>query len=289
VLNAALRASLAATRFAKPKHGVEGRSSGQILEEAVEYGYLERNPARGRKRRVKAAKPQRSWVEPDQLMALLDGADSWHRPVIATLAGAGLRVGEACALQWRDVNLATGTLTVGASKTDAGAGRRVDLPGGLVDALSEWKARSPLTGPSDPVFICRSRKGRHARQGKDNIGRRLKAAIERANEALSKAGIEPISECVSPHSLRRTYASLRAALRDDPVYIAQQGGWSDPRFALSVYAQAVKRRDRLSGPYLEAHDRALSWARMGTSEGSEPLPLPSSESEQDARTPLTER
>jgi integrase len=235
----------------------------QILGEAVEYGYLASNPAQGKRRRVKADKPRRSWVEPEQLMALLDGSDSWHRPVIATLAGAGLRVGEAVALDWRDVNLATGTLTVRESKTDAGAGRRVDLPTGLVEELAEWKARSPLAGQDEPVFVCRSRNDHHARQTKDNIGRRLKVAIKRANVQLTKVGIETISERVSPHSLRRTYASLRGAVRDDPVYIAEQLGHTDPRFTLSVYAKAAKRRERLSGDYREAFDRALQWAVMG--------------------------
>ncbi len=52
------------------------------------------------------------------------------RPVIATLIGTGLRVGEAVALDWPDVNLATGTLRVGRAKTDAGSYREVDLPAG---------------------------------------------------------------------------------------------------------------------------------------------------------------
>jgi hypothetical protein len=33
-----------------------------------------------------------------------------------------------------------------------------------------------------------------------------------------------------------------------------------------VYAQATKRRDRLAGPHLKAYDRAIEWARMGTSD-----------------------
>ncbi len=78
----------------------------QILDMAIEYELLDRaNPARGRRRRVKEPKPQRTWVEAEQLMALLDAAAPTMRPVIATLAGAGLRVGEAVALNWRDVTL----------------------------------------------------------------------------------------------------------------------------------------------------------------------------------------
>lgn len=58
-------------------------------------------------------------------------------PWVAVLAGAGLRVGEAVALDWADANLATGTLTVGRAKTDAGSFREVDMPGGLIETLSE--------------------------------------------------------------------------------------------------------------------------------------------------------
>jgi integrase len=212
---------------------------------------------------VKEPKPQRSWVEPEQLMALLSGAPAGHRPVLATLIGAGLRIGEACALDWRNVNLATGTLTVRESKTRAGEDRQVDLPLGLADELRAWKARSPRTAQNDPVFVSQARNRRVARQTPDNVGRRLKTAIRRANERLRELGIEPISERVSPHSLRRTYASLRAALRDDPVYIAEQGGWTDPTFVFRVYQRAAKRRERLSGTYLEAFDHALHWADMG--------------------------
>jgi hypothetical protein len=38
----------------------------------TELGYTDTNPARGRKRRLKAAKPRRTWLEVDELRALLD-------------------------------------------------------------------------------------------------------------------------------------------------------------------------------------------------------------------------
>jgi integrase len=75
-----------------------------ILDVAIEYELIDRaNPARGRRRRVKAPKPQRTWVEPEQLLALIVSADAYHRPILATLAGARLRVGEALALDWQEV------------------------------------------------------------------------------------------------------------------------------------------------------------------------------------------
>lgn len=45
-----------------------------VLEQAVEYGYLDRNPARGRKRLLKETKPNRSYLQPDQVAALLSAA-----------------------------------------------------------------------------------------------------------------------------------------------------------------------------------------------------------------------
>ena len=215
-------------------------------------------------------KVQRSWVEPEQLVALIEEASPGFRPVVAVLAGAGLRVGEAIALNWSDVNLATGVLRVGEAKTSAGAYREVDLPGGLIEALAEWKARTPCPEPDDPVLVARTGK----RQTVTNVDHRIKSAIKAANVRLEKLGIEPIAPNVSPHSLRRTYASLRAALRDDPVYIAEQLGHTDPAFTFRVYQKAAKRRDRLSGQYLEAFEAALHWAEMGRIGAPAPVSVP---------------
>jgi len=92
-------------------------------------------------RRLKAEERSRPWVEPEQLLALLDAADRHARPVFATLAGTGIRPGEALALLWRDVNLATSTISIRESKTRAGV-RQVDLPMGAAEALRELKARA---------------------------------------------------------------------------------------------------------------------------------------------------
>ena len=132
----------------------------------------------------------------------------------------------------------------------------MDLPGGLIEALSEWKASREHTAPGDPVLSTRS----GSRQTVTNVDHRMKAAIKAANVKLEELGIEPISERVSPHSLRRSYASVRAAAGDNPIYIAEQLGHEDPAFTFRVYQRAVKRRDRLEGNYLEAFDRALEWA-----------------------------
>ena len=78
---------------------------------------------------------------------------------------------------------------------------------------------------------------------------------------------------MSPHGLRRTYASLRSAVGDDPAYTAAQLGHEDPAFTLRVYTHAVKRRERLDGDQRQQFERAVEWAqwaRMGTND-AQPL------------------
>jgi hypothetical protein len=55
------------------------------------------------------------------------------------------------ALDWRDVNLATGTLRVGEAKTDAGTYREVDLPAGLIEALASER---PTTATGGQAIRC---------------------------------------------------------------------------------------------------------------------------------------
>jgi integrase len=143
-----------------------------------------------------------------------------------------------------------------------------DMPLGVVEELTEWLARRPAyEGSDDPLFVTEPPNGRPvSRQTRRNIAAQLKTAITRANERPDRLGIEPISERVTPHSLRRTCASLRAACGDDPVYIAEQLGHADMNLTFRIYQRAVKRRAKLSGNHLAEFDRALEWAQIGAFE-----------------------
>jgi len=223
---------------------------GAILEGAVEWELIPRNPARGRGRRVRQRAPRRSYLETAaQIEALLDAAgeldrlareDRQHverRVMLATLTFAGLRIGELCRLRWSDVDLASGWLSVSESKTDAGI-RRVKIRGALATEL--WAARvrhadAPLDGYAFPT----SRGGQHS---EDNFRSRvLKAAVERANENLAKQKLASLPEGLTPHSLRRTFASVLYALGEDPGVIMDEMGHTDPGLALRIYRQSMRR------------------------------------------------
>ena len=191
-----------------------------ILEVAEERELIARNPARGRRRRVKAGKPQRSFIDTAaQITALLDAAgqldadaraDRQHvarRAMLATMCLGGLRVGELRELRWRDVDLAAGRLRIGRAKTDAGV-RDVGLRPALRDELAALKASRAKAAPGALVFASST----GAPFGESNVRRRVLApAIALANEALEEVGAPPLPDKLSPHALRRTFASLLVA------------------------------------------------------------------------------
>ncbi|HTX12208.1 MAG TPA: tyrosine-type recombinase/integrase [Solirubrobacteraceae bacterium] len=220
-----------------------------ILETAVEYELIDRNPARGRRRRLPAVAPRRSWLDrADHIAALLDAASKLdarakvcrgqRRALLATLTFAGLRIGEALSLRWRDVDLARGTLTVRVAKTDAGI-RVVNILPVLSDELGDYRAR---IDPPAHAFVFGTATGR--RQGATNVRRRVLAkAVKYANAALVKDGDEPLPDGLTPHSLRRTFASLLFALGETPPYVMAQMGHTTPNLTLAIYARQMDRRD----------------------------------------------
>ena len=251
---------------------------GQVLELAEEYGYVDRNVARGRRRRLRATTPPRTYLDrAEQVEALLDAAGELdanaredykglgRRALLTTLALGGLRIGEALALRWRDLDLAGGRLRVGEAKTDAGV-REVELLPVLRDELAEHKALVAHSRLEDLVFPTTE----GCRQTATNVRKRvLGKAVEKADERLDEAGKAPLPERLTPHSLRRTYASLLFALGRTAPEVMDQLGHSDPKLTLRIYARAMRREEGES-----ARLRVLAgdpeWAPTGTSGPEEP-------------------
>jgi integrase len=148
-----------------------------------------------------------------------------------------LRIGEASSLRWRDMDLARGTITVRASKTDAGL-RTVYIVPVLHDELADYRARLAHS-PDALVFATASGNPLST----NNVRRRLLAkAIEYANGALAKAKAEPLPAKLTPHSLRRTYASVLFAIGQQAPYVMAQMGHTTASLTLSIYARQIDRR-----------------------------------------------
>jgi integrase len=243
-----------------------------VLEEAREYGHLATNPATGKRRRLKAPKARRVHLAgAEWIGALLDAAGELdakartnhdRRALLSTCLFAGLRISEALALRWRDVDLAAGRLRMRASKTDAGV-RYVPLLPALRDELLAHKARA---GTEPPELVFTTRDG-HARDRNAARTRCLHPAVEVANERLEEAGVTPLPEGLTLHGLRHSYVSLRLAVGHDIATVAQDAGHADPVITASTYTH-VMRLDEGERERLRALVDGVEWAPAGT-EGSQ--------------------
>jgi integrase len=230
-----------------------------VLDDGVDFGYIESNPARGRKRRLKASKPRRTWLELDELQALLDAIDPDRRGLLATMALAGLWVSEACGLRWRDLDLANGRLRVADSKTDAGV-RQVELTPMLRDELLSLKASRDSADPGELVFPTKAGTARD----RNNVRSRVLApAVARANARLAEVGRPPLQPGITNHTLRRTFCALLFEAGASPAYAMQQMGHANAALALEVYSKVMERK-RDTGARMDALLRGADWAPMGT-------------------------
>jgi integrase len=255
----------------------------QVLDDAVEYGLLIANPARGKRRRMKVPKSRRTFLEPDMVVDLLEEAGAWERSVpahqrygrralLAVLCLGGPRIGELTGATRARLDMHGGRLRVGESKTAAGL-RDIELSAYLLDELRPHLAATSAAllerhGAALPIF--------HSRTGRElngaNVRNRLlngtapqaasgrgapkggtKGLVQRVNEKRALEGRMLLPDRVTPHTLRRTYASLALAAGRDPRWVMAQIGHTDARLTLSVYAQ-VMQRTRV--------DEALIWQLM---------------------------
>lgn len=218
-----------------------------VLETAVERELIGRNPAKGRNRRVRERAPRRTQLDSAAAIgALLDAAGSLdaasreenrhvhRRGIVTVLVFAGLRISELCDLRWRDVDLAGGWLTVRDSKTDAGR-RRVRIRGVVRDEL--LRIKSVDVNPNGFVFSTRP----GGRSNPNNVRNRiLRPATELATARIVDRDGQPLPH-LTPHSLRRTFASVLYALGETPATVMSEMGHTNPAMALRVYAQAMRR------------------------------------------------
>jgi integrase len=226
-----------------------------ILEVAVEYDLIPRNVAKGKRRRLHQATPARTRLDrADHIAALIAAAGELdkqsrtrrgqRRALVALLVFAGLRIGEALALRWRDVDLARGEIRVRHAKTEAGV-RLIYMEPVLRDELGSYRAGVRDATADGLVFATST----GSPLGATNVRKRIvEKAVAIANEQLERQGTEPLPR-LTPHSLRRTFATLLCALDRDIPFAKSQMGHKTAAMLLDVYAGGVHpdEKERLAG------------------------------------------
>src|SRR5262249_40982095 len=146
-------------------------------------------------------------AELEQLLAAAKTKTPGYHALLVLLAFTGLRIREALALTWADVDLDQGVLRVERQLADddrrrvavktANAERELPLYPRLRGVLVEHKLASSWKAADDPVFAA----GRRKAKGYRNVLRALAEAVKAAKIPVAA------DERLSLHSLRHTYTS----------------------------------------------------------------------------------
>jgi len=217
-----------------------------MLNCAIDDGLILANPADklGRQLRlVQRATERQEEIKAltrDQLSAFLTGAsekDRRHTALFLLMARTGLRLGEAFALQWEDLNFAereirvARALSAGRIETPkSGHGRTVDMSKELARTLLrlqiERKEEKMKRGWQEmPAWVFCSEAGTPLNM----------ANVEKAFKRILKAAGLPFH--FSPHCLRHTFASQLLQHGVSPVYAQRQLGHASIQLTVDTYGR----------------------------------------------------
>ena len=185
-------------------------------------------------------------LEPAERRALLeaartDGGGPWY-PLVLTLDRAGLRVGEALALEVSDVRFEARRLRIrqalsdrtGELESPKHGPREVDLSPGLAEVLEAHLSGLEVAAGAAGHPLGRWLFPSHAGTPLDAHN------VRRAFRRLSRvAGLEP----VTPHDLRHTFGSTLATT-ELPQYVQQQMGHRDITTTIGTYGSAFHAHPR---------------------------------------------
>lgn len=157
-----------------------------------------------------SAQRRPAFLLPHEAEALIAAAAPHLAPLLRFLVCTGCRLGEALALDWRDVDLPGAKAILWEGETKSGRRRVVELVPAAVEAL---RGVGHQTGR---VFLTQKRRPYRA---SEEGGGQIKTAWR---SACARAGLEGIG----PHVLRHSWASWFYALHPDPLLLMKAGGWS---------------------------------------------------------------
>lgn len=145
------------------------------------------------------------------------------------LMGTGMRVGEACSLDWRDLDLERGTVFIRQGKTPR-AIRTINLSASVVAALRAHRGRSRRVGPDEPVFLG------------PRAGERLRTwTVSHAfPRLLGRHGLRKMRV----HDLRHGFATRAISRGANLRTIADILGHSRPSITTDVYAHVIPEDQR---------------------------------------------
>jgi integrase len=228
---------------------------------AVDSGQLARNPALAATPPPRARREMVAW-EPDHCRVALEalGNSTIYLPVLMGLA-TGMRRGEVCALDWREVDLSKGRLRVVRTLTQTSDGlefcdpktaacrREIPMPPALTSelrAIRKMQAQNKLamrgTYADNGLVYCDPDGSPHK---PDSLSGTFSNWIRRHHDRLEL----PV---IGFHGLRHTYASLLLAAGVDLKTIAKLMGHTNVGFTLHTYAHVMRGSEEAAAEAVSA-------------------------------------
>ncbi len=205
----------------------------EMLQHAVEWGYLTANPAIGLRRpRISQRNEETQQpLEAEHVRRLLEAAEAGlERTLLLTAVTTGMRRGEVLGLQWRDIDRERGRVWVrrsigrdGSAQTPKSrrSTRAIGMAPTLSAALAKHQLASRFKQPTDYVFTTRTGRPLEGR----NVSRMFRATLRRAGLPLIRF-----------HDLRHTYASLLVLENAHPKFISEQLGHASVQITIDRYS-----------------------------------------------------
>lgn len=190
-----------------------------FFEWAVRYDHIAKSPMR-QMNAPPVFRKANDWLRPDEDQKLLEACITPDEFLaVYLLRFTGLRVSEAVALKWSDVEWGDGRpwVVVRESKTARGR-RRVPVPSELRAFLTR---QGPLNQTDAPIFVTRTGKPWHRNQ--------LYSTVKRVGD---RAGLH-----VYPHRLRKTLGSSAFNAGADLTTISRILGHSSTQITEQAYAE----------------------------------------------------
>jgi integrase len=187
----------------------------------------------------------RIWLDLEETDELLAAADSREERIgFALGVRSGLRVQEIVDVEARDVVSTSAGPRVRVWDSKGKAYRETPT---TRDILAMAETVADLQGPATPLV--------------DHSTRWVQRHLDDVTGELAEQGDEMWAH-VTPHDLRRTWATLLSADIDDPLLIMDFGGWEDIQTFLEhyrgSYSPAVQRRELSKVDWLDVGERAVN-------------------------------
>ncbi len=220
----------------------------KMLADAVKWGYALENAA------AAIAPPPLPHYELrfptiDELGSIVAAIPRSYRAMVFVALLTGLRWGELVGLQWADVDLEAGTLSV-----------RRALPSKTKEFRApKWGSRRviDLLPPVRRVLMDLPQRGEYIFPG----ARGGALSYRYFHGRLWRPAMKKLSPSMRIHDLRHAYASLLLAFGDPVLYVARQLGHSSVTLTVDTYGHLLEAgkkldRDATLGKLLEAYDGA---------------------------------